>query len=39
MSVTVDGVEQHGKAVSLVDDRREHSVKVRLHAAGSEQSF
>jgi cellobiose phosphorylase len=29
MSVTVDGVEQHDKAVSLVDDHREHSVEVR----------
>jgi cellobiose phosphorylase len=29
-SVTVDGVEQLGKAILLVDDRREHSVEVRL---------
>jgi cellobiose phosphorylase len=32
-SVTVDGVEQHDNAVLLVDDRREHSVDVRMHAA------
>jgi cellobiose phosphorylase len=30
MSVTVDGVEQHDKAIPLVDDRREHSVEVRI---------
>ncbi len=35
MSVTVDGVEQHDKAVPLVDDHREHSVEVRINAAGS----
>ncbi len=29
MSVTVDGVEQHDKTVSLVDDHLEHSVEVR----------
>jgi cyclic beta-1,2-glucan synthetase len=34
-SVTVDGVEQHDKAVPLVDDHREHSVEVRINAAGS----
>jgi cellobiose phosphorylase len=32
MSVTVDGVEQHDKAVRLVDDHREHSVEVRMNA-------
>jgi cellobiose phosphorylase len=32
-SVTVDGVEQHDQAIPLVDDRQEHSVEVRLHAA------
>jgi cellobiose phosphorylase len=31
MSVTVDGVEQHDKAIPLVNDRLEHSVEVRLH--------
>ncbi|MFZ2444787.1 MAG: glucoamylase family protein [Syntrophobacteraceae bacterium] len=30
MSVTVDGVDQHDKAVPLVDDHREHSVEVRI---------
>ncbi|MGH8675115.1 MAG: GH36-type glycosyl hydrolase domain-containing protein, partial [Burkholderiales bacterium] len=30
---TVDGVEQGEHAIALVDDRREHSVEVRLHAA------
>ena len=34
MSVTVDGVEQHDKAVPLVDDHREHSVEVRINATG-----
>jgi cellobiose phosphorylase len=29
-SVTVDGVEQHDKAILLVDDRHEHSVEVRI---------
>jgi cyclic beta-1,2-glucan synthetase len=33
MSVTVDGVEQHDQAIPLVDDRQEHSVEVRIHAA------
>ncbi len=32
--VIVDGVEQQHKAVSLVDDRQEHSVEVRIQAAG-----
>ena len=30
MSVTVDGVEQLDKAIPLVDDRRDHSVEVRI---------
>jgi cellobiose phosphorylase len=29
-SVTVNGVEQPDKAISLVDDRQEHSVEVRI---------
>ena len=29
-SVTVDGVEQDDKAIDLVDDRREHSVEVKI---------
>jgi len=33
-SVIVDGVEQQHEAVSLVDDRQEHSVEVRMQAAG-----
>ena len=36
MSVTVDGVEQHDKAIPLVDDRQEHYVEVKLH---TEQLF
>ncbi len=32
-SVTVDGVEQHDKAIPLVDDRQEHSVEVRVPVA------
>jgi cellobiose phosphorylase len=34
-SVTVDGVEQHDKAVPLVDDHREHLVEMRINGAGS----
>jgi cellobiose phosphorylase len=34
-SVTVDGIEQYDKAISLVDDRQEHSVKVRIHTTDS----
>ena len=34
MSVTIDGVERDDKAIPLVDDRQEHSVEVRIHAAG-----
>jgi cellobiose phosphorylase len=34
-SVTVDGVERHDKAIPLVDDRQEHSVEVKIQAAGS----
>lgn len=33
MSVAVDGVEQHDKAVPLVDDHQEHSVEVRMNAS------
>jgi cellobiose phosphorylase len=29
-SVTVDGVEQHDKAIPLLDDHREHSVVVSI---------
>jgi len=33
-SVTVDGVEQHDKAIPLIDDRQEHSVvEVRIPIA------
>jgi cyclic beta-1,2-glucan synthetase len=36
-SVTVDGVEQPDKAISLVDDHEEHSVEVRIRiVAGSD---
>jgi cellobiose phosphorylase len=33
-SVTVDGVEQPDTAISLVDDRQEHTVEVRIQVAG-----
>ena len=33
MSVTVDGVAQQDQAISLVDDRQEHSVEVRIRRA------
>jgi cellobiose phosphorylase len=33
-SVTIDGVEQHDKAIPLVDDRQEHSVEVRIPYGG-----
>ena len=33
-SLTVDGVEQHDAAISLVDDHQEHSVEVRMAVAG-----
>ena len=36
-SVTIDGVEQHDKNIFLVDDRKEHSVEVRIHVAGYEK--
>ena len=29
-SVTIDGVERHDEAIPLIDDRREHSVEVRI---------
>ncbi len=32
MSVTVDGVEQDGQAIALVDDQQEHAVEVRVTA-------
>ncbi|MEP7316640.1 MAG: glycosyl hydrolase family 65 protein, partial [Sphingomicrobium sp.] len=31
--LTVDGVELTGPAIPLVDDRRQHAVEVRIHAA------
>jgi cellobiose phosphorylase len=34
-SVTVDGIEQQDKTIPLVDDRQEHSVEVKIQAAGS----
>jgi len=34
-SVTVDGIEQHDKAIPLVDDHQEHSVEVRIPVAHS----
>lgn len=32
-SIAIDGVEQHDKAIPIVDDRQEHSVEVRIHVA------
>jgi cellobiose phosphorylase len=34
-SVAVDGLEQADQAIPLLDDRQEHSVEVRIHAARS----
>jgi cellobiose phosphorylase len=31
--LTVDGVELTGPAIPLVDDRRQHAIEVRIHAA------
>jgi cellobiose phosphorylase len=33
--VTVDGIEQQGEAIPLVDDRRNHSVEVVIHEPAS----
>lgn len=33
--VSVDGVEQPGEAIPLVDDRQEHSVEVKIQAAAA----
>ena len=30
MRVSVDGVRRHDKTIALIDDRREHSVEVRI---------
>jgi len=38
-AVTVDGVEQHDQIVSLVNDRQEHSVEVRIGTAHTEISL
>jgi len=35
MRVTVDGIELQDQAIPLVDDHKNHSVEVRIHAAGS----
>jgi cellobiose phosphorylase len=34
MQVSVDGIEQHDKAIPLVDDHKEHWVEVRMPVAG-----
>jgi hypothetical protein len=34
-SVVVDGVEQDGQAICLVDDRQEHSVVVTVRVDGT----
>jgi cyclic beta-1,2-glucan synthetase len=33
--VTVDGIEQTERSIPLVDDRREHSVEVRINATSN----
>jgi hypothetical protein len=33
--VTVDGLLQNDQAITLVDDRKEHSVEVVIHPASS----
>jgi cellobiose phosphorylase len=35
ISITVDGVERHDKAIPLIDDRKEHSVEVKIVQCGS----
>jgi cyclic beta-1,2-glucan synthetase len=40
MRVTVDGVAQHDKAITLVNDRQEHSVEVVINKhSGKEEEF
>ena len=34
-SVTINRVERHGNTISLIDDRQEHSVEVKIPAAQS----
>ena len=34
-TVTVDGIDQTGKAIQLTDDARDHKVQIRLSTAGS----
>jgi cellobiose phosphorylase len=34
-SVAVDGVAQSDTLITLIDDRREHAIEVRIQAAGS----
>jgi cyclic beta-1,2-glucan synthetase len=36
-SVIVDGIERPDKAIPLIDDRREHSVEVRIHVAPNQR--
>jgi hypothetical protein len=33
--IIVDGVELHDEAITLIDDRKEHSVEIRLVQCGS----
>ena len=39
MGVTVDGVEQHDRAITLVDDHQEHTVEVRIPAAPRQKAL
>jgi len=36
MSVTVDGIQQADQAISLVDDRGEHSVEVTFSMSSND---
>jgi cellobiose phosphorylase len=38
ITVTVDGVAQHDRAITLVDDRKEHSAEVVIHTVSSQDS-
>jgi hypothetical protein len=39
MRVTVDGVEQYDKAITLVDDHQEHTVEVSIPAAPRQKAL
>jgi hypothetical protein len=33
--VTLDGADRHDKTIPLVDDRREHTVEVKIPGSGT----